>query len=97
MANCIQCGEPMHPKREEICKKHGYPMTCVPCKTGVNGKDEERKQCYTVVNGKTERSIEICNAETAEMMYKAGRRAGVGVSKGVKMNQSYDHKVFSGK
>lgn len=93
MAYC-KCGNEVHPKRAKFLNKYNKPMVCMPC---VQGNDEPRKKCYQIVSGKTERGIEICDAETAAQMEQLGKRAGMGVSRGVKMNQSYDHSVYSGK
>lgn len=47
-----------------------------------------------VNSGKTERAIEVCTPDVAAKFEALTRRTGVGVSRGVKMDQSFKAKMF---
>jgi len=78
MAFC-KCNAEIHPKRVEFLKKNNLPLTCINCSS------TQKVVGFQVVSGKTEREIQVCTpAQAAELEAKA-RRAGTGVSAGVKM------------
>lgn len=83
-----KCGSEIPPKREELLKKWGKPLRCFGC------SNEQKKGGFMTSEGKTERTIIIADMETVEMLHKKAARAGVGVSRGVKMNQSFQPKIF---
>lgn len=83
--NC-KCGKEIHPKRVIILQKMKAPMTCVDCSA------TQKLGGFMSTEGKTERTIVIAPMETISMLEKMSARAGTGVSRGVKMNQSYSAK-----
>lgn len=85
MAYC-KCGVEIHPKRVEILQKINKPLTCINCST------TQKVGGFMNTEGKTERTIIIAEMDTIENLHKLSARAGVGVSRGVKMNQSYSAK-----
>lgn len=85
---CITCGVEVHPKRIEILNKMNKPVTCLEHSTS------QKVGGFMCTEGKTERSIIIAEMDTIETLHKLSARAGTGVSKGVKMNQSFQPKVF---
>jgi H2-forming N5,N10-methylenetetrahydromethanopterin dehydrogenase-like enzyme len=84
------CSNEIHPKRVEFLQKKGMKIQCIPCAEGKVVK----LAGVQVISGKTERGLEICTPEQAERFEKLSRRAGTGVSQGVKMNQSFIPKIF---
>ena len=82
MAKCW-CGKEIHPKREEFLIKYGKPLTC------MEHSNVEKVAGFVTSTGKTERELIITSQETAAYLQKVSRRSGVGVSAGVKMNQSF--------
>ena len=84
------CGNTIHPKRVEILEKRASKVICIECAEST----VQKLAGVQVVSGKTERAIEICSPEQAERFIKLSARAGTGVSRGVKMNQSFQPKVF---
>lgn len=87
MAYC-HCGEEIHPLREKILRKAGYAITCMKHST------TEKVGGFMAVSGKTERELIIGSQDSINNLYKASARAGMGVSKGCKMNQSFSAKLF---
>lgn len=85
---CITCGVEIHPKRVEILQKMGKPLTCLEHST------TQKLGGYMNIEGKTERTIIIAEMNVIENLHKVSARAGTGVSKGVKMNQSFKPKIF---
>lgn len=65
-------------------------VQCIPCAEGKVVK----LAGVQVISGKTERALEVCTPEQAEHFNKLSARAGTGVSRGVKMNQSFQPKIF---
>ena len=56
-----KCGNVIHPKRVEILKKaRRQVITCINCAT------EEKHVGYMTIDGKTERAIQIVDANTAK-------------------------------
>lgn len=84
------CGNTIHPKRVEILQKQGRRLCCINCAEN----SVQKLVGVQVVSGKTERAIEICQPEQAKIFEKLSARTGVGVSKGVKMDQSFKLKNF---
>lgn len=82
------CGEELHPKREAFLQKAGKPLTCIKHST------TQKVGGFMATEGKTERSIIIADMQTIEELHKKSARAGTGVSRGVKMNQSFQPKIF---
>lgn len=82
MAFCF-CGVEIHPLREKLLNKMGYKLTCLQHST------VEKLGGFMATSGKTERELIIGSQASTEALYRASARAGTGVSKGVKMNQSY--------
>lgn len=82
MAFCF-CGAEIHPLREKLLNKMGYKITCLQHST------VEKLGGFMATSGKTERELIIGSQASTEALYRASARAGTGVSKGVKMNQSY--------
>lgn len=87
--NCV-CGGDIHPKRVEFLQKKGMKVQCINCAEG----NVQKKAGVQVISGKTERQLEICTPEQAARFEKLSARTGVGVSKGVKMDQSFKTKLF---
>jgi len=85
---CIHCGIKIHPKRIEILTKMNKPITCLEHST------TQKVGGFMSTEGKTERTIVIAEMDTIENLHRLSARAGTGVSKGVKMNQSFSSKVF---
>lgn len=83
-----KCGAEIHPKRVEFLQKYNKPMTCVQHST------TQKVGGFMSVEGKTERTIIIAEMDTINTLHKLSARAGTGVSRGVKMNQSFDAKQF---
>lgn len=83
-----KCGTQIHPKRVEFLQKANKPMTCLNCST------TQKVGGFMAVQGKTERAIIIAEMDVIEDLHKKSARAGVGVSRGVKMNQSFQPKIF---
>lgn len=87
MAYC-KCGASIHPKREAFLKKAGLPLTCLEHST------TQKVGGFMSTDSKTERTIIIADMDTIEHLHNVSARAGVGVSRGVKMNQSFQPKIF---
>lgn len=83
--NC-RCGVEVPEQRAAFLIKVGKPITCMDCST------TQKVGGFMNVEGKTERSLIIADMEQIEHLHKISARAGTGVSKGVKMNQSYSIK-----
>lgn len=86
---CV-CGNQIHPKRVEILQKQGKKLSCISCAEN----NVKKLVGVQVVSGKTERAIEVCEPEQARLFEKLSARTGVGVSKGVKMDQTFKPKNF---
>jgi hypothetical protein len=87
MAFCF-CGLEIHPLREKLLNKMGYKLTCLQHST------VEKLGGFMATSGKTERELIIGSQESTNALYRASARAGSGVSKGCKMNQSFSAKHF---
>jgi hypothetical protein len=87
MAYC-HCGAEIHPLRVKFLENAGYKLTCLVHST------TEKVGGFMATSGKTERELIIGSQESTNALYKASARAGTGVSKGCKMNQSFSHKHF---
>lgn len=83
-----KCGSEIHPKRVEFLQKHNKAMSCISCAE----KTVEKLGGFMSTEGKTERTIIIAPMSTVANLQKLSARAGTGVSRGVKMNQSYSAK-----
>lgn len=83
--NC-NCGNLIPEQRVKFLQKTGKRLTCVGCST------TQKLGGFMNVEGKTERSIVIAEMDQIEHLHKLSARAGTGVSRGVKMNQSYSIK-----
>lgn len=83
-----KCGAIVHPKRVEILKSKNLPITC------LEHSNTQRVQGFQVIGGKTERFIQVVQPEQAAQLNKLAQRAGTGVSKGVKMDQSFKPHLF---
>lgn len=81
------CGAIIPEKRVDFLKKYNKPLTCLQHST------TEKVGCFVTSSGKTERELIITSQETANLLYKAAARTGVGVSRGVKMNQSFKSNI----
>lgn len=88
--NICKCDNEIHPKRVEFLQKRNMPIMCLDC---VEGK-VQKLGGFMNVEGKTERTIVIAPMEIIEQLHQVSARAGTGVSKGVKMNQSFKSKIF---
>ena len=86
MSLCITCKIEVHPKRVDILNKMGKPITC------LEHSATQKVGGFMSIEGKTERSIVIAEMDTIENLHRLSARAGMGVSKGCKMNQSYSAK-----
>lgn len=82
------CGQVIHPKRVAILKSKNLPITC------LEHSNTQKVQGFQVINGKTERFIQVVEPERAAELNKLAQRAGTGVSKGVKMDQSFKPNLF---
>jgi hypothetical protein len=87
MAYC-QCGAEIPQKRVEFLQKAGYKLSC------INHSTTEKLGGFMSTSGKTERELIIGSQESTNALYRASARAGSGVSKGCKMNQSFSAKHF---
>ena len=85
---CVVCNIEVNPKRVEILNKMGKDVTCLDHST------TQKKGGFMSVEGKTDRTIIIAEMDTIEHLHKVSARAGTGVSKGVKMSQNFNSKVF---
>jgi hypothetical protein len=85
-----KCGVEIPEKRLAFLLKYNKPKICISCASGT----VERVECFQVVSGKTERSIQIVSSEKAKELNALSKRAGTGVSKGVKMDQSFKPNLF---
>ena len=83
-----KCGTEIHPKRVEFLQKHNKAMCCITCAE----QTVQKVGGFMSTEGKTERSIIIADMNTISNLHKLSHRAGTGVSRGVKMNQSYSAK-----
>lgn len=83
-----KCGVEIPPCRVEFLQKNNLPLTC------INHSTTQKVGGYMSTDGKTDRTLIIGDMQTIENLYKLSARAGVGVSKGVKMNQSFDSKLY---
>jgi hypothetical protein len=83
MNTCGVCGCEVHPLRIKFLEKYNKPITC------INHSNVEKVGGFMTSTGKTERELIITSQETANQLYKMAARAGTGVSRGVKMNQSF--------
>lgn len=81
-----KCGVEIHPKRIEILQKVNKLLTCLNCST------TQKVGGFMSTESKTERVIVIAEMDVISNLHKLSARAGMGVSKGVKMNQSYSAK-----
>ena len=79
MSYYYKCGVEVHSKRVEILQKMGAPITCLAHST------TQRNMAFQVINGKTGNEIQVVPPETAQRLNHLSARAGVGVSRGVKM------------
>lgn len=87
MNTCSVCGCEVHPLRLKFLTKYSKPITC------VNHSTAEKVGGFMTSTGKTERELIITSQETANQLYKMAARAGTGVSRGVKMNQSFKSNI----
>lgn len=85
-----KCGSEIPQKRVEFLQKYNKRICCVNCAEGT----VQKVAGFQVISGKTEREIQIVSQEEASMLNKLSARAGVGVSKGCKMDQSFKPKLF---
>jgi hypothetical protein len=85
-----KCGKEIHPKRVEFLEKYSKPLSCIECAEGK----VQKVVGFQVVGGKTEREVQIVSQETGAMLNKLSARAGMGVSKGCKMDQSFKPNLF---
>lgn len=76
MKNCKSCQQPIPEARLRALP---HTQTCVNC------SDVSRVAGYMQINGKTGNTIGITDQETANRIYEAQSRKGVGVSRGVRM------------
>lgn len=88
MNTYCHCGAIIPEKRVEFLKKVGNKITC------INHSTTEKVGGFMAISGKTERELIIGSQESTAALYAASARAGTGVSKGVKMNQSFSAKHF---
>lgn len=82
------CGVEVHPKRVEFLKKANKPITC------LEHSATQKVGGFMAIEGKTDRQIVIAEMDVIENLNRLSARAGTGVSKGVKMNQSFSAKHF---
>ena len=85
-----KCGNEIHPKRIEFLQKRNMSIMCLDCAEGK----VKKLGGFMDTESKTERTIIIAPMEKIEHLHKVSARAGVGVSKGVKMNQSFKQNLF---
>lgn len=85
-----KCGAEIPEKRVEFLQKYNKPMSCVNCAEG----NVQKVGGFMTSTGKTDRELIIGEQSVINNLYKASARSGVGVSKGVKMNQSFSDKHF---
>lgn len=90
MSTFCKCGEEIHPKRVEFLTKYNKALICINCAEGT----VKKVGGFMSVEGKTDRQIIIADMDTIENLHKVSQRAGTGVSKGVKMNQTYSVKYI---
>lgn len=83
-----KCGAEIPQRRVEFLQKNQLPLTCIHHST------TQKVGGFMSTDGKTERTLIISDMSTIENLHKLSARAGVGVSRGVKMNQSFDSKVY---
>lgn len=88
MSKFCKCGVEIHPLRVKFLEKYNKPMTCVAHST------TQKVGGFMSVEGKTERTIIIAEMDTINRLHHLSARAGTGVSRGVKMNQSFDAKHY---
>lgn len=81
-----KCGCKIPEKRIEFLQKYNKVLTCVNCST------TQKVGGFMTSESKTERTIIIAEMDVIDNLHKLSHRAGTGVSKGVKMNQSYSAK-----
>lgn len=82
------CGIEVHPLRVKFLQRYGRPITC------LEHSSEQKKGGFMAISGKTDRQIIIADMDTISNLNKLSARAGTGVSKGCKMNQSFSAKHF---
>lgn len=85
-----KCGNEIHPKRVDFLEKYNKPKCCINCAEGK----VQKVVGFQVVSGKTEREVQIVSQEEGALLNKLSARAGMGVSKGCKMDQSFKPKLF---
>jgi hypothetical protein len=83
-----KCGAEIPAKRVEFLQKAGKPLTCIA------HSSTQKVGGFMASEGKTERTIIIAEMDVIEDLHKKSARVGVGVSRGVKMNQSFQPKIF---
>lgn len=88
MSKYCKCGNEIPPARVAFLQKTNSPLTCFEHST------TQRVKGFQVIGGKTERYIEVVTPDQAALLEKLGKRAGTGVSKGVKMDQSFKPNLF---
>jgi RNA polymerase-binding transcription factor DksA len=85
---CKVCGVEVPQKRVEFLQKAGYSITC------LEHSSTQKVVGFQVISGKTERAIEVCQPEVAAKLEHLSKRQGTGVSRGVKMDQTFKAKHF---
>lgn len=83
-----KCGVEVHPLRIKFLEKYNKSITCIDCTT------VQKVGGFMAIEGKTDRQIVIADMDLICRLNKLSERAGTGVSKGVKMNQSFSSKHF---
>lgn len=83
-----KCGVEVHPLRIKFLEKYSKPITCMDCTT------TQKVGGFMATSGKTDRQIIIADMETISNLNNLSARAGMGVSRGCKMNQSFSAKLF---
>jgi hypothetical protein len=68
MSECVTCGCEVNPKRVEILEKLGKKITCLEHST------EQRVAGFTVIEGKSERSIQIVDQTQYTRLSKLQRK-----------------------
>lgn len=82
------CGAIIPELRVKFLEKNGLKLSC------ITHSSSERVMCFQVISGKTERAIEIVSPAQAAKLEQLSKRAGMGVSRGVKMDQSFKANLF---
>ena len=83
-----KCGIEIPQKRVEFLQKNNLPLTCISHSTS------QKVGGFMSTDGKTDRTLIISDMDTISNLHHLSARSGVGVSRGVKMNQSFNTKLY---